>query len=184
MQESGKPLVSLFNSTDSKPLLSWNKFVRNGHIKRLTDKEIASSVIELQGSNIATTYITCPADPGATLDQTLPILVLVIKSLEKYFSFEALILDNTNVRRRFRASNFQSTTRVKPFICSMPMRLDQGWNVIHFNLSDFVSKAYHTTLQSTLRVQVHANCRIRRIYFADRVYSESELPPEFRSNVP
>lgn len=29
-----------------------------------------------------------------------------------------------DVRRRFRASNYQSTTRVKPFICTMPMRLD------------------------------------------------------------
>ena len=28
--------------------------------------------------------------------------------------------------------------------------------------------------------QVHANCRIRRIYFADRLYSEAELPPEFK----
>ena len=24
----------------------------------------------------------------------------------------------------------QSTTRVKPFICTMPMRLDEGWNQI------------------------------------------------------
>lgn len=183
MQEGENTFVSVFNSTEAKPLLEWNKFVRNGHIKRLADKDIGCSVIELQGSNIATTYITCPADPGATLDQQLPILVLVIKSLDKYFSFEALIVDDTNVRRRFRASNFQSTTRVKPYICSMPMKLDDGWNVIHFNLKDFVAKAYHTTLQATLRVQVHANCRVRRIYFTDQVREEKELPPEFRSNV-
>lgn len=36
------------------------------------------------------------------------------------------MLDDKNVRRRFRASNYQSTTRVKPFICTMPMRLDEG----------------------------------------------------------
>ena len=40
------------------------------------------------------------------------------------------VLDDKNVRRRFRASNYQSTTRVKPFICTMPMRLDDGWNQI------------------------------------------------------
>ena len=28
--------------------------------------------------------------------------------------------------------------------------------------------------------QVHANCRIRRIYFSDRLYTEAELPPEFK----
>ena len=42
---------------------------------------------------------------------------------------------------RFRASNYQSTTRVKPFICTMPMRLDEGWNQIQFNLSDFTRRA-------------------------------------------
>ena len=29
-------------------------------------------------------------------------------------------------------------------------------------------------------LQVHANCRLRRIYFSDRLYSEAELPPEFK----
>ena len=34
------------------------------------------------------------------------------------------------------------------------------------------------------RVQIHANCRIRRIYFSDRLYSEDELPPEFKLFLP
>ena len=87
-------------------------------------------------------------------------------------------------RRRFRASNYQSTTRVKPFICTMPMRLDEGWNQIQFNLSDFTRRAYGTNYIETLRVQIHANCRIRRIYFSDRLYSEEELPPEFKLFLP
>jgi hypothetical protein len=86
------------------------------------------------------------------------------------------------------------------------MRLDDGWNQIQFNLSDFTRRAYGkdlcvcplllavqlcvflrvltflascfpgTNYIETLRVQVHANCRIRRIYFSDRLYSEEELP--------
>ena len=63
-------------------------------------------------------------------------------------------MDDKNVRRRFRASNYQSTTRVKPFICTMPMRLDDGWNQIQFNLSDFTRRAYGTNYIETLRVQV------------------------------
>ena len=64
------------------------------------------------------------------------------------------VLDDKNVTRRFRASNYQSTTRVKPFICTMPMRLDDGWNEIQFNLSDFTRRAYGTNYIETLRVQV------------------------------
>jgi hypothetical protein len=66
----------------------------------------------------------------------------------------------------------------------MPLRLDEGWNQIQFNLSDFTRRAYGTNYVETLRVQVHANCRIRRIYFSDRLYSEEELPPEFKLFLP
>ena len=34
------------------------------------------------------------------------------------------------------------------------------------------------------RVQIHANCRLRRIYFSDRVYSDEELPEEFKLFLP
>ena len=70
-------------------------------------------------------------------ERTSPLM-----QLKKYFTFEVQVLDDKNVRRRFRASNYQSTTRVKPFICTMPMRLDEGWNQIQFNLSDFTRRAY------------------------------------------
>lgn len=230
--------------------------VKNGHIKRITDADIQSSVLEIMSSNVSTTFITCPADPQKTLGIKLPFLVMIIKNLKKYFSFEVQVLDDKNVRRRFRASNYQvgahaymrgrappacmrvlarpracsaalhasccllprcrccavcathasaaataaaalaaaappctrrcsqSTTRVKPFICTMPMRLDDGWNQIQFNLADFTRRAYGTNYVETLRVTVHANCRIRRIYFSDRLYSEEELPPEFKLFLP
>lgn len=171
-----------------RPLLA----VENGHIKRLTDEDIQSSVLEVAGANVSTAYITCPADPAKTLGIKLPFLVMIVKNLNKYFTFEVTVLDDKNVRRRFRASNYQvrgravalrgcwpcradrrrisrfsgskaragacadalrtrlrnashlrwcpltcppclalqSTTRVKPFICTMPMRLDEGWNQV------------------------------------------------------
>ncbi|KAL4629855.1 cilia- and flagella-associated protein 20 isoform X2 [Arapaima gigas] len=203
--------LSILYSIGSKPLEIWDKKVRNGHIKRITDNDIQSLVLEVEGTNVrysyeyykhfklsrdlqgfltvtnvfnSTTYITCPADPKKTLGIKLPFLVMIIKNLKKYFTFEVQVLDDKNVRRRFRASNYQSTTRVKPFICTMPMRLDDGWNQIQFNLSDFTRRAYGTNYIETLRVQIHANCRIRRVYFSDRLYSEDELPAEFKLYLP
>ncbi|KAK9786494.1 hypothetical protein WJX73_005234 [Symbiochloris irregularis] len=176
--------LSILYSIGSKPLQIWDSQVENGHIKRITDGDVQSSVLEVSGSNVATTFIKCPADPERTLGIKLPFLVMIIKNLNKYFSFEVQVLDDKNVRRRFRASNYQSQTRVKPFICTMPMRLDEGWNQVQFNLSDFTRRAYGTNYLETLRVQIHANCRIRRIYFSDRLYSEEELPPEFKLFLP
>lgn len=82
--------------------------------------------------------------------------------------------------RRFRISNFQSTTSVKPFCTAMPMGMSPGWNQIHFNLADFTRRAYGTNYMETISIRVHANVRIRRIYFTDRLYQEHELPNEFR----
>ncbi|CAI5446103.1 unnamed protein product [Caenorhabditis angaria] len=177
-------LLSVLYSIGSKPLQIWDKQVKNGHIKRITDEEIQSLVLEIMGANVSTSFISCPIDPKKTLGIKLPYFVMVVKNMKKYFTFEVQILDDKGIKRRFRASNFQSSTRVKPFICTMPMRLDEGWNQIQFNLSDFVKRAYGTNYVETLRIQIHANCRIRRIYFADRLYTEDELPAEFKLYLP
>ncbi|XP_078790858.1 cilia- and flagella-associated protein 20 isoform X2 [Oryzias latipes] len=146
-------LFSILFSIGSKPLQIWDEKVRNGHIKRVLDDDIRSHVMEIEGVNVCTTYITCPADPKKTLGIKLPFLVMIIKNQKKYFSFEVQVLDDKNVRRRFRASNYQSTTKVNSFSCTMPMRLDDGWNQIQFNLSDFTRRAYGTNYSETLRVQ-------------------------------
>ncbi len=65
--------------------------VRNGHIKRITDNDIQSLVLEIISSNVSTTYITCPADPKKTLGIKLPFLVMIIKNLKKYFTFEVQV---------------------------------------------------------------------------------------------
>ena len=39
--------LSILYSIGSKPLQIWEKEVRNGHIKRITDNDIQSSVLEI-----------------------------------------------------------------------------------------------------------------------------------------
>merc|ERR1711916_326759 len=92
--------LSILYSIGSKPLQIWDKKVRNGHIKRIADQDIQSSVLEIMGSNVSTNYITCPADPQKTLGIKLPFLVMIIKNMRKYFTFEIQVLDDKNVRRR------------------------------------------------------------------------------------
>ena len=173
--------LSILYAIGSKPLQIWRKNINNGYVKRITDFEMQSSVIEICGANVSTCFLTCPSKPKQTLGVKMPFLVLLIKYLKKYFTFEVQVIDDKNVKRRFRASNYQSNTRVKPFICTIPMKLDEGWNQIHFNLTDFTRRAYGTNYLETLRVQIHANCRIRRIYFTDQLLSSKSIPAEYRA---
>ncbi|KAL3280868.1 hypothetical protein HHI36_004096 [Cryptolaemus montrouzieri] len=176
--------ISIFYSVGSAPLSIWNKEVKNGHIRRLVDEEVKSLVLEISGTNVATTYITCPQKPRVSLAIKLPFLVMIIKNMKKYFTFEIQILDDKDIRRRFRVSNFQSTTKVRPFCTTMPIGLSDGWNQVQFNLADFTKRAYGSTYLETVRVQVHANVRVRRIYFSDTLYSEDEMPNEFKLFLP
>merc|ERR1719271_1103833 len=82
------------NNNRSKPLQIWGQCVKNGHIKRLTDDDIQSSVLEISGTNVSTTYIQCPKQVDKngkkfksrkknTLGIKLPFLVMIIKNLKK-----------------------------------------------------------------------------------------------------
>ena len=86
--------LSILYSIGSKPLQIWDKKVRNGHIKRITDPDIQSFVLEIVGTNVSTTYITCPADPRKTLGIKLPYLVMIVKNMKKYFTFEVQVRSN------------------------------------------------------------------------------------------
>ena len=56
--------------------------------------------------------------------------------------------------------------------------------VFHFRLNLYLIFYVIAIIFLISRVQIHANCRIRRIYFSDRLYSEDELPPEFKLFLP
>ena len=121
-----------------------------------------------------------PGNPRLVLSIKMPIIVMIVKNMRKYFSFEVTILDDENIKRRFRSSNYTKKTHVKPFICTMPLTLDGGWNCVKMNLAEFTRSAYGTNYMETLQVQIHANCRVRRVYFCDKLYSDEELPTDFR----
>lgn len=70
----------------------------------------------------------------------MPTIVLLIKNLLKYFKFEVTVIDDKHNERVFISSNFQTLTRVKGNTCSLPMKLEDGWNQIHINFEEFVKK--------------------------------------------
>ena len=55
--------------------------------------------------------------------------------------------------------------------------------LLHYNLKIPVIALLSLT-SDLFCFQIHANCRIRRVYFSDRLYSEDELPAEFKLYLP
>lgn len=199
--------LSLFYSLGSDPLQLWTLVVagtvtaaspssppsithpssdpQEAYITFADDNLINSKVLELRGA-VQDTYIAVPAHPSLTLGITLPFLVLLVKPFPwRHFSFEIALLDDSNVRRRFRFSTFQSAVRSKPGITTIPLLLEgngnaQQWHQIVLDLKDLMKRTYGTQFQETLSIQVHANVRIRRIYFAEKLLSDDDLPAAFK----
>lgn len=177
--QSQRGRLSVFFSVGSKPFNNWKVYTKDGYITRFLDPDIKSMVVELRGINVSTTYMVCPSGK-VVLGIAMPFLVMIVKNLKKYFSFEVTILDDTGARRRFRVSNFQSFTQVLPLCTVMPIDLSDGWNQIQFNLFEFTRRAYNKQFVEVQNLKINCNIRLRRIYFTDRLVPDEELPPEYK----
>lgn len=175
-----KGFLSVFYSIGRNPLMIWDMKVQNGRIKRITDNDCKSLVLEIMGLNVATCFITAPAYPSCSLGIKLPFLSIIVKNMQKYFSFEVQILDDRQQLRRFRISNYQSASKVDHFSACMPLAMNCGWNQIQMNLADFTRRAFATGYVETVRIQISANCRLRNIFFSDRLYSDDEKPAAYK----
>lgn len=209
-----------------------------------TNKEVDGPAIEIISTELSQNYLICPpkqkaSTPRPSLGITLPYLYLTIHipNEELDFSFEVTVLDDKQTIRRFRASTYQSTTVIKPDICTMPLKMekeqrrltrdallfpakrqkvdsndgssyaecnsyDNGgyygpgsfdgendeddnngncWNRLCIPLAEYTKRAYGTNYVETMWVQIHANCRLKRVYFAEKEMDEDdELPEEYR----
>lgn len=179
-----KGFLSVFTSSGSHPLLIWDSTVKNGYIKRVTDEDANSLALEIRSVNVTMCFISAPSAPCISLGIKLPYLTLVVKNLRKMFSFEVQILDDKNQLHRFRSSNYQSKTSVSNFSTLMPLALNCGWNQVQLNLADFTRRAYGTNYMETVRITINANCRLRNVYFSDRLYTDEEKPMAFKFTAP
>ncbi|KAL7065427.1 hypothetical protein AAHC03_05678 [Spirometra sp. Aus1] len=176
-------LLSIFFSVGQKPLLNWKTEAKAGNIKRLTDPAIRSLVLDIRGTNVTTTYIETPPDPRDSLGIRMPIFVVLFKNMNRFFSFEIETVDFSGFHRRFRASNFTKNTLIRQFCTKMPLFLHPGWNTVVFDLNRLMEYCYKQRLLEVTRVRINANCRLRRVYFCDRAYSDDEIPKDYRIQV-
>ena len=176
-------LIIILSGSGPHPLGEWSKNGR-GSCSIIADEDSQSMVIEIRAIQFCTTYISMPRNPRVALGIRLPYLTMVIKYLRLPFCFELELLDCSNMKRRFRASSVQSSTKVNPLLCHMPLSLSEGWNKIQIDLACVTKQAYNTDFLEFLGMQIYANCRIRAIYFSDRWYADEELPKKYKLGKP
>ncbi|CAA9988756.1 transcription factor IIb, putative [Plasmodium knowlesi strain H] len=173
-------ILSLLLSAGSKPLDLWKTKTKKGCVRKVLDDTIKLSAIEIMSENTSDSYIYTSPEKFSSLGISLPFIVLIVKNMNKYFSFRISIMDDKKCRRTFRISNFQTVTRLSNKWCTMPMILNEGWNIIQINLQEYTEKAFRTKYMETMDIQINASIRIRCIYFCDKLYNNDELKDEYK----
>ncbi|XP_060855879.1 cilia- and flagella-associated protein 20-like [Metopolophium dirhodum] len=178
MFQTKVPLISVYNSIGSRPLDNWAVHqCKEGEIQYVQDDLLNSYVLQIKSPNVNyTCCINCPVNPKGSLGVRLPFVTLLVKNLGRFFMFEITILDSENIRRRLRVSNYHTIKKLSTFVTTLPISMGEGWNQLNLNLAEITIDSFKTTYVETVSVQVHANCRLRRIYFSDQQYKEDQLP--------
>nr|XP_050865061.1 probable serine/threonine-protein kinase DDB_G0283337 isoform X2 [Vespula vulgaris] len=88
------------------------------------------------------------------------------------------VIDSDNIRHHFQfcSGDYEKSRNIKdPVICRAKIQLQSGWNKIELNLKTLTEIAFKSQYIATQRLEICANCRLRRIYFVDRHYNDSEI---------
>ncbi|KAJ2514640.1 hypothetical protein GGI11_004013 [Coemansia sp. RSA 2049] len=178
-------ILTVLNSASTDPLALWeckqqDDATGTSTIEIVDDDEISAPVLSIQGSELSKTYIACPGSPTSLLATKLPYLVLVLKNTNQLVGFEVEVMDDRGQARSFWIANYESSPQIHPRLSVLPLRLDQGWNHITFDLAQMTRRVYGTQYTETRRIRFHASTRLRFIFFADRLISEEDLPSELR----
>ena len=87
--------------------------------------------------------------------------------------------------RRLVVSNRNHEASVVDTLASLPLRLDEGWNLLRFDAEDVARRAFEVAFREVTRVRVHASCRVARVFLASRDEAAAhDLPPEFLAMLP
>lgn len=158
-------------------------------MRRVLDEQVQSSVVELAGRS-ARTWLRFPpgardfdGQGGAELQLRQRYLAFLLRPLGDDVVLELQLRDARGRRRRLRAASSTRRARVREQLARLPLRLADGWNLVQLDLPALLRRAYgaDAVFAHTISVQLHASCRVRRVWLAEAPAGrEQDLPAEFR----
>lgn len=143
-------------------------------IHLVQDSELGTkpvNVIEVNGAE--TRIIFYP-------DCSRPYLVMHLRSMKRFMSFQITCLDDSGRTRSFQASNKQSVVTIDDDICKMPIQIEGGWQYVCLDLEDMMANAFGCTLSRCTELCITGSCRVAKIFFQSMKYADIELPDYLR----
>jgi hypothetical protein len=135
------------------------------------DTELGIDVIEIIGEESRILFPTT---------SSMPFLVIHIKNMVRFLSFEVIFKDTKNINRQITFSNKRSTAVIDGDVANLPLEIGEGWQYINLNIADMSSRCFGTEPRSVKEICINGSCRVAKIFFQEECYADVELPPFLR----
>ncbi|CAM9209139.1 unnamed protein product [Ectocarpus sp. 13 AM-2016] len=135
------------------------------------DEELGVQVVELLGRRCGVAF------PCSSI---LRNLCLHVKTLDKFFSFEVEIVDDTKRYRYIDISNTRSVADIGDDRALLPLKLEDGWQRVNIDLERTVRLVFGSSYLTTSQVTVRASARVAKLFFQSQPFSDYELPSHLR----
>ena len=131
----------------------------------------------LQGSKPAIELIGSESRVNFFTDCTRPYLIIHVKSLNRFYTISFIVRDNIGKDRTFEISNRRTLVVVDKDLAQIPLQTpDHGWQRLFLDLPDMLYNAFGTNYVSCHEICIWGSCRVSKIYFQSKPYSDAELP--------
>lgn len=164
---------------DQLDMTGWVSHVSSkgdGRINLVKDLEVKSHCAEITCSGDNETCAISFPDDAQFIGTTLPWFTVHMKNLERFVAITVEFEDTSGRKKTLKFSNHQSVVRLSSDNASLPLELQPGWNKICVNLKDLAARVFKCRYAHCLRVKIHANCRLRRIFFSEQSCRNKDLP--------
>lgn len=118
-------------------------------------------------------------------ENSLPYVVLHVKTMERFMSISFTIRTQTGDYKQFVLTNNRTNVVISDNIAKLPLSLnDRGWQRICIDIPFFCQRAFNVQHHQTLDITVTGSCRISAIYFQSRIHADPELPSFLKVQAP
>lgn len=152
----------------------------DGRISLVKDLEVKASCAEITCAGDNESCAISFPDEAQFIGTPLPFFTLHIKNLNRFVTIDIEFEAKDGSKKTLKCSNHQSVVRLGSRVSSLPLELTPGWNKVVFNLPDLIGRLFKCKYKQCLRVKIHANCRLRRVFFSDANYRNADLPESLR----
>ncbi len=113
-------------------------------------------------------------------ESTLPLICFHIKSVEKYLGLTLKMTDDSGEARTVNFNTKSSIVTLDKNTLNLPINIGDGWQFLCLDFRKLCNHGFGTNYSHCTEVQVQGSCRLSKIFFESREFSDIELPAYLR----